>query len=241
MAAQISASPSSAQVSASPSANVEDAALADYESEMRASREELLKKIARSSEDIAGRCRDAMEQSKENVSASLFDDEERARVVEAYAAKLKASREEMVAKVEAQQAEERRRLVEDLKADVSGVVDDVVAGLRDDLAGAYAAREAAAREAREASAKAALDAHAAEVQDFNRRQLAELRDAMARHRDDALARYERDMAAFRDDQLAELAKIDFGDLKAAAYDTDDGDLDDRAARAARGASSPYDA
>ena len=106
-----------------------------------------------------------MEQSKENVSASLFDDEERARVVEAYAAKLKASREEMVAKVEAQQAEERRRLVEDLKADVSGVVDDVVAGLRDDLAGAYAAREAAAREAREASAKAALDAHAAEVQD----------------------------------------------------------------------------
>ena len=165
MAAQISASPSGAQVSASPSANVEDAALADYESEMRASREELLKKIARSSEDIAGRCRDAMEQSKENVSASLFDDEERARVVEAYAAKLKASREEMVAKVEAQQAEERRRLVEDLKADVSGVVDDVVAGLRDDLAGAYAAREAAAREAREASAKAALDAHAAEVQD----------------------------------------------------------------------------
>ena len=64
MAAQISASPSGA-VSASPSANVEDAALADYESEMRASREELLKKIARSSEDIAGRCRDAMEQSKE--------------------------------------------------------------------------------------------------------------------------------------------------------------------------------
>jgi len=122
MAAQISASPSGA-VSASPSANVEDAALADYESEMRASREELLKKIARSSEDIAGRCRDAMEQSKENVSASLFDDEERARVVEAYAAKLKASREEMVAKVEAQQAEERRRLVDDLKADVSGVVD----------------------------------------------------------------------------------------------------------------------
>ncbi|EGB05407.1 hypothetical protein AURANDRAFT_66362 [Aureococcus anophagefferens] len=206
MAAQISASasPDAAQIAASPGGAVEDAALADYESEMRASREELLKKIARSSEDIAGRCRDAMEQSKENVSASLFDDEERARVVEAYAAKLKASREEMVAKVEAQQAEERRRLVEDLKADVSGVVDDVVAGLRDDLAGAYAAREAAAREAREASAKAALDAHAAEVQDFNRRQLAELRDAMARHRDDALARYERDMAAFRDDQLAEL-------------------------------------
>ena len=62
MAAQISASPSGAQVSASPSANVEDAALADYESEMRASREELLKKIARSSEDIAGRCRSAAEE-----------------------------------------------------------------------------------------------------------------------------------------------------------------------------------
>ena len=69
------------------SVSTSEEALVDYQEEMRASREELLKTIARSSEDIAGRCRDAMERTKEDVHASLFDDEERERVVEAYAAK----------------------------------------------------------------------------------------------------------------------------------------------------------
>ena len=66
-------------------------AVSSYEEELRVSREDLLRKIEASSRDIAGRCRTAVEQSNEQEHAALFDDEERERVVEAYAAKLKAS------------------------------------------------------------------------------------------------------------------------------------------------------
>ena len=65
-------------------------AVSSYEEELRVSREDLLRKIEASSRDIAGRCRTAVEQSNEQEHAALFDDEERERVVEACAAKLKA-------------------------------------------------------------------------------------------------------------------------------------------------------
>ena len=61
-------------------------AVSSYEEELRVSREDLLRKIEASSRDIAGRCRTAVEQSQEQEHAALFDDEERERVVEAYAA-----------------------------------------------------------------------------------------------------------------------------------------------------------
>ena len=90
----------------------EAAPLASYEEEMRASREELLRKIERSSTDIAAQCGGAVASSTEGAAASLFDDDERERVVAAYAAKLKNSRDELVARIEATQASERAQLVD---------------------------------------------------------------------------------------------------------------------------------
>ena len=216
------------------SVSTSEEALVDYQEEMRASREELLKTIARSSEDIAGRCRDAMERTKDDVHASLFDDEERARVVEAYAAKLKASREEMIAKIEEQQAAERTRLVDDLRADVDGIMNRVVETLRTEMAGAHREREREEARKREAHCAKVLDDHATEVRAFNQQQLDGLRDAMAAHRDEAVKKYQQEMALFRDDQLDELNKVNFADLKV-EYDTDDADLDDAAHRAATAA------
>lgn len=213
------------------SVSTSEEALVDYQEEMRASREELLKTIARSSEDIAGRCRDAMERTKDDVHASLFDDEERERVVEAYAAKLKASREEMIAKIEEQQAAERARLVDDLRSDVDGIMNRVVETLRTEMAGAHREREREEARLREAHCAKVLDDHATEVRAFNQKQLDGLRDAMAAHRDEAVKKYQQEMALFRDDQLDELNKVNFADLKV-EYDTDDAELDDAAHRAA---------
>jgi len=96
-----------------------------YIAEMRASREALLTKITSSSGEIGERCREAMGVAKAKV-AELFEEEERERVVSAYAEKLRASREEIVAKLEARQRNDRDQLIEDLRRDVGDVVEAVV-------------------------------------------------------------------------------------------------------------------
>ena len=115
-------------------------AVSSYEEELRVSREDLLRKIEASSRDIAGRCRTAVEQSQEQEHAALFDDEERERVVEAYAAKLKASREEMIRKIIDQQAVERTKCLEELKKDVQSRAPGGRAGVSQRVRGAAARR-----------------------------------------------------------------------------------------------------
>ncbi|KAJ1448289.1 hypothetical protein M885DRAFT_539661 [Pelagophyceae sp. CCMP2097] len=184
----------------------------DGADEMASSREALLRKIQRSSEDIAGRCREAMEQTKENVAASLFDDDERARVVEAYAAKLKASREDMVLKIEEHQAEERRKLIDELKRDVSRVIEGVLENLKDELDRENRGVMEESDQRRQEHVKRVLHEHADETRRFNEEQVRSLRDSMAAQRDDALRKYHDEMASFREEQLAELARLNFDDL-----------------------------
>ena len=74
------------------------------------------------------------QRANEQEHAALFDDEERERVVEAYAAKLKASREEMIRKIIDSQAVERTKCLEELKKDVQNVLQEVVQECRNEFA-----------------------------------------------------------------------------------------------------------
>ena len=200
-------------------------AASEYEDELRVSREELLRKISDSSRDIAGRCKATMEASQSDTQhAALFDDEERERVVEAYAAKLKASREEMIKKITDQQAVERTKCLEELKKDVQDVLEDVVNGVRHDFQQQRQREDAEDAAKRDAHAKDVLEAHARDLQTFNEQQLDGLRESMAKHRDDAMRRYQQEMAQFRDEQLAEISKLTMGGF--ADEDTEDEDLAD---------------
>ena len=135
-------------------------AVSSYEEELRVSREDLLRKIEASSRDIAGRCRTAVEQSNEQEHAALFDDEERERVVEAYAAKLKASREEMIRKIIDSQAVERTKCLEELKKDVQNVLQEVVQECRNEFAEQRQKDEEEDAKRRDAHAQEVLAAHA---------------------------------------------------------------------------------
>lgn len=185
-----------------------------YIHEMRQSREELLEKITRSSEDIAGRCREAMEAAKENV-ATLFDDAERERVVAAYADKLRASREETLNRLEARQAAEREALVNEIKADVSSVMESVVEKLKAEIERAsQVQREETARRYQE-QIDSLLNQQHNQMKDFHESAIAALRDGITEHRAEAVRKYNEEMARFRDHQLQELAKVslsDFGNL-----------------------------
>ena len=75
-----------------------------------------------------------MDKARSESRASLFDEEERRRVVDAYAAKLATSREEMVQKILDQQALERTKCLDELKTDVAAIMQDVVEAVRSDLA-----------------------------------------------------------------------------------------------------------
>ena len=217
-------------------------AVSSYEEELRVSREDLLRKIEASSRDIAGRCRTAVEQSNEQEHAALFDDEERERVVEAYAAKLKASREEMIRKIIDQQAVERTKCLEELKKDVQNVLQEVVQECRNEFAEQRQKDEEEDAKRRDAHAQEVLKAHARDLQKFNEQQLDGLRESMAKHRDDAMRRYQAEMAQFRDEQLAEISKLtldgfDDGDE---TEDEDLGDWTDIARRAREHAGLPPD-
>ena len=109
--------------------------------------------------------------------------------------------------------------------------------MRAEAAEALAVRDADEAADREARTAAALAEHAAAIEKFNADQVADLHKSMAAHRDEAMRRYAAEMAAFREEQLADLAKIDFesGD---ADDDTDDDDLADLARRAS---AAGYDA
>ena len=217
-------------------------AVSSYEEELRVSREDLLRKIEASSRDIAGRCRTAVEQSNEQEHAALFDDEERERVVEAYAAKLKASREEMIRKIIDSQAVERTKCLEELKKDVQNVLQEVVQECRNEFAEQRQKDEEEDAKRRDAHAQEVLAAHARDLQKFNEQQLDGLRESMAKHRDDAMRRYQAEMAAFRDEQLAEISKLtlDGFDEGEDTEDEDLGDWTDIARRAREHAGLPPD-
>ena len=216
--------------------------VSSYEEELRVSREDLLRKIEASSRDIAGRCRTAVEQSNEQEHAALFDDEERERVVEAYAAKLKASREEMIRKIIDSQAVERTKCLEELKKDVQNVLQEVVQECRNEFAEQRQKDEEEDAKRRDAHAQEVLAAHARDLQKFNEQQLDGLRESMAKHRDDAMRRYQAEMAAFRDEQLAEISKLtlDGFDEGEDTEDEDLGDWTDIARRAREHAGLPPD-
>ena len=217
-------------------------AVSSYEEELRTSREDLLRKIEASSRDIAGRCRTAVEQSNEQEHAALFDDEERERVVEAYAAMLKASREEMIRKIIDQQAVERTKCLEELKKDVQNVLQEVVQECRNEFAEQRQKDEEDDAKRRDAHAQEVLKAHARDLQKFNEQQLDGLRESMAKHRDDAMRRYQAEMAQFRDEQLAEISKLtlDGFDDGEDTEDEDLGDWTDIARRAREHAGLPPD-
>ena len=217
-------------------------AVSSYEEELRVSREDLLRKIEASSRDIAGRCRTAVEQSNEQEHAALFDDEERERVVEAYAAKLKASREEMIKKIIDSQAIERTKCLEELKKDVQNVLQEVVQECRNEFAEQRQKDEEEDAKRRDKHAQEVLAAHARDLQKFNEQQLDGLRESMAKHRDDAMRRYQAEMAQFRDEQLAEISKLtlDGFDEGEETEDEDLGDWTDIARRAREHAGLPPD-
>ena len=103
--------------------------------------------------------------------------------VEAYALKLKASREEMIAKIEAQQAEERRKLVDELKRDVDGVLEGVLETLKDELNRENRDASEESDRRRQEHVRGVLFEHAEETKRFNEDQVHHLRDAMANQRD----------------------------------------------------------
>ncbi|KAJ8609957.1 hypothetical protein CTAYLR_008088, partial [Chrysophaeum taylorii] len=189
----------------------EEESVERYISEMRASREELLTKIQRSSEDIAGRCREAMESARDNVS-QLFDDGERERVVAAYAEKLKASREETLRKLEERQTAERETMIKDLKADVATIMESVVDKLKREIDRATQAQREEADRQRQAELDRLVEEQREEMKRFHDSAVASLKAAMADHRAGAMRKYNEEMAKFRDAQLQELSKISLDDL-----------------------------
>ena len=163
-------------------------------------------------------------------------------LVEAYAAKLKASREEMIRKIIDQQAVERTKCLEELKKDVQNVLQEVVQECRNEFAEQRQKDDEEDAKRRDAHAQEVLAAHARDLQKFNEQQLDGLRESMAKHRDDAMRRYQAEMAQFRDEQLAEISKLtldgfDDGDE---TEDEDLGDWTDIARRAREHAGLPPD-
>eukprot|EP00633_Aureoumbra_lagunensis_P012208 CAMPEP_0197354842 /NCGR_PEP_ID=MMETSP0893-20130614/44376_1 /TAXON_ID=44058 ORGANISM="Aureoumbra lagunensis, Strain CCMP1510" /NCGR_SAMPLE_ID=MMETSP0893 /ASSEMBLY_ACC=CAM_ASM_000539 /LENGTH=213 /DNA_ID=CAMNT_0042871289 /DNA_START=41 /DNA_END=682 /DNA_ORIENTATION=- len=180
-----------------------------YIAEMRSSREAILSQMTQSSLEISSRCQDAM---RNNVTANeLFSSDERDRIVKAFADKLRVSREETLAKLEARQRTERANIMAELKQDLSEIVDSVIDKLKTQIE----SNQKLTRQQLEKKHNEEMRSFAKQQQQhlkaFHETCLVNLRASLAEQRADALKRFTAEINAYKDNQLEHAFSTSFDD------------------------------